>query len=124
MSARGRGRASTGTLPHARQRPARGEVAGAAEPPEVLRVREITVVDAKGTERVWTGAPVPDPIGWGKRSKRAAPASGIVLLDAKGDERSRYLTSDTYGEVWLGLDSEEAQEATFLANRRRRTERV
>ena len=27
-----------------------------------LRGRQITVVDAKGTERVWIGAPVPDPI--------------------------------------------------------------
>jgi len=30
--------------------------------PDTLRVRQIVVVDDKGTERVWIGAPVPDPI--------------------------------------------------------------
>jgi hypothetical protein len=29
---------------------------------DVLRVRQIVIVDEKGTERVWIGAPVPDPI--------------------------------------------------------------
>jgi hypothetical protein len=83
---------------------------------EVLRVRQITIVDANGTDRVWIGAPVPDPIVQGKRLKRAGPASGIILLDAKGNERGGLLTSDSSAEVWLGLDSEKGQEATFLAN--------
>ena len=40
----------------------------------------------------------------------------MVLLDAKGNERAGYLTGDAVGEVWIGLDSEQAQEVTFLAN--------
>ena len=84
--------------------------------PEVLRVRQITIVDANGTERVWIGAPVPDPIVQGKRVKRKGPASGIILLAANGNERGGFLTSDGAGEIWLGLDSEQGQEATFLAN--------
>jgi len=40
---------------------------------ESLRVRQITVVDAKGTERLWIGAPVPNPISEGKRVSRSGP---------------------------------------------------
>ena len=83
---------------------------------ESLRVRQITVVDAKGTERLWIGAPVPDPIFQGKRVSRSGPVSGVVLLDANGNERSGYVTSDLSGDVFLSLDSEKAQEALFLVN--------
>ena len=83
---------------------------------EVLRVRQITIVDENGKERVWIGAPVPDPIVQGERRKRSSPVSGIILLDAKGNERSGYVTSDNYGEVFLSLDSEKAQETLFLVN--------
>ena len=61
---------------------------------ESLRVRQITVVDAHGTERVWIGAPVPDPIIQGERRQRSGPISGLVLLDAKGNERAGFATSD------------------------------
>jgi hypothetical protein len=84
--------------------------------PDALRVRQITVVDANGVERVWIGAPVPDPVLQGQRVKRKGPASGVILLDADGDERGGFLTSDGAGEIWLGLDSKKGQEATFLAN--------
>jgi hypothetical protein len=87
-------------------------------PSESLRVRQITVVDANGVERVWIGAPVPDPMLGGRRGKRKAAASGIILLDADGDERGGFLTSDEPREIWLGLDSKKGQEATFLANAR------
>src|SRR5215471_11708146 len=83
---------------------------------DVLRVRQIVIVDEKGTERVWIGAPVPDPIIQGQRQKRSGPVSGIILLDAKGNERGGYVTSDGSGEVFMSLDSEKAQETLFLAN--------
>jgi hypothetical protein len=86
------------------------------DPPDKLRVRQITIVDEKGTERVWIGAPLPDPIVQGKRQTRSGPISGIVLLDAKGNERTGYATSDASGEVFLGLDSEKEQETLFLVN--------
>jgi hypothetical protein len=88
----------------------------AAAPPDKLRVRQITVVDDKGTERVWIGAPLPDPIVEGRRRTRSGPISGIVLLDAKGNERTGYATSDGSGEVFLGLDSEKEQQTLFLVN--------
>ena len=83
---------------------------------DTLRVRQIVIVDDKGTERVWIGAPVPDPIIQGQRQKRQGPVSGIVLLDAKGNERGGYVTSDLSGEVFMSLDSEKGQETPFLAN--------
>lgn len=83
---------------------------------EVLRVRQITIIDENGKERVWIGAPVPDPIIQGERQKRSSPLSGIILLDAKGYERGGYVTSDKSGEVFIGLDSEKGQETLFLVN--------
>lgn len=85
-------------------------------PSDVLRVRQITVVDNKGTERLWIGAPVPDPIVLGERRKRSAPMSGVIVLDTKGNERGGFGTSDVSGEVWMGLDSEKRQEARFIVN--------
>ena len=85
--------------------------------PENLRVRQITIVDESGKERVQIAAPLPDPMVQGQRQKRSGPVSGIILLDAKGNERSGYVTSDVYGEVFLSLDSEKGQESLFLVNR-------
>jgi hypothetical protein len=83
---------------------------------EDLRVRQITIVDEKGTERVWIGAPVPDPIVQGERRKRVGTISGIILLDANGNERAGFATGDLSGEVFMGLDSERGQEARFIVN--------
>lgn len=90
-----------------------------ASAPDVLRVRQITVVDANGVERVWIGAPVPDPIVEGQRGKRKGPASGMILLDADGDERGGFLTSDGPAEVWIGLDSKKGQRSDLLGESRR-----
>lgn len=82
----------------------------------VLRVRGLVVVDGAGVERVIIGAPVPDPISYGRRGTRLGGGSGILLLDADGNERSGYLTSDELGEVFLTLDAAARQQALFLAN--------
>lgn len=54
----------------------------------VLRVRGISVIDEKGTERVYIGAPVPEPLILGKRFPRGGRMSGIILFDEDGTERS------------------------------------
>ena len=54
----------------------------------MLRVRGVTVVDQRGTDRVWIGAPVPDPIVQGEQRPRSGPISGVILLDANGNERA------------------------------------
>ena len=53
----------------------------------ILRVRGIAVVDEHGMERIWIGAPAPDPRILGKRYKRLQPAYGIIFFDAEGNER-------------------------------------
>src|SRR5437868_3696323 len=66
-------------------------------PGQILRVRGLIVVDEHGIERVWIGAPLPDPSFLGKRGQRQAPISGILLMDADGTERSGYVT-DEFGQ--------------------------
>jgi hypothetical protein len=53
---------------------------------ENLHARQITIVDEKGTERMYIGSPVPDPMMGGKRQKRRSTDTGIVLNDAAGNE--------------------------------------
>jgi hypothetical protein len=85
-------------------------------PPDVLRVRQITIVDQKGTGRLILGAPLPDPIVDGRRVRRNGAVSGMVVLDARGNERGGFATGDSSGEVFIGLDSEESQEVLLLSN--------
>jgi hypothetical protein len=82
----------------------------------VLRVRGLVVVDENGTERVQIGAPLPDPLVLGKRTKRQGAISGILLMDAEGNERSGYATADATGEIFLTLDNVGEQTAMFYAN--------
>lgn len=85
------------------------------ESQNVLRVRGIVVVDEKGTERVWIGAPVPEPLILGKRFPRGGKMSGIILFDEEGNERSGYCTSDGYPNVLFTLDSIGQQHVLFMA---------
>jgi hypothetical protein len=93
------------------------ETAKAAAQPDVLIVKRLTVVDDKGTERIIIAAPLPDPMVQGKRTKREGAASGILILDPKGNERGGYVTSDTKDlGAFLTLDSEQGQVFTAYAN--------
>lgn len=100
--------AAPATMPAAPEHPSLAD--------SVLRVRGLVVVDAQGVERVIIGAPVPDPVSYGRRGTRLGGGSGILLLDPDGNERSGYLTSDQLGEVFLTLDAAVRQQALFLAN--------
>jgi hypothetical protein len=97
------------TMPRAIAKPADGEVR------EVLRVRQLSIIDANGVERVRIGAPVPEPIILGKRSRRDGAVSGIILYDAEGNERSGYVTGDDYPNVLFTLDSMARQHVLFMA---------
>jgi hypothetical protein len=55
--------------------------------PDMLTVKRLAVVDAKGTERVVIAAPLPNPIIQGTRVHRDAPVSGVLIFDPKGNER-------------------------------------
>lgn len=81
----------------------------------ILHVRGIVVVDENGTERIWIGAPVPEPLILGKRFPRGGKMSGIILFDEEGNERSGYCTSDGYPNVLFTLDSIGQQHVLFMA---------
>jgi hypothetical protein len=84
--------------------------------PGVLRVRQLTIVDERGTERLILGAPLPDPVVNGKRVRRSGAVSGMAVLDANGNERGGFAVGDASGEAFIGLDSEKSQEVLLLAN--------
>jgi hypothetical protein len=89
----------------------------ATAPPDTLTLKRLTIVDAKGTERVVMAAPLPDPIIQGKHVNRDGLVSGILIFDPKGNERGGYVTSDS-GDLaaFLSLDSERDQVFTAYAN--------
>lgn len=70
----------------------------------ILRVRGLVIVDKNGKDRVWIGAPLPNPMVLGKRYKRRMPISGILILDREGNERGGYVTN-AEGDATLSLDS-------------------
>lgn len=81
-----------------------GEPAPAAEAakPEAvdhdhLAVHRIDIVDDKGVVRLTIAAPTPDPVSQGKVLHRAFPVSGIVIFDAKGNERGGLGVADVPG---------------------------
>lgn len=89
-------------------------VSDSSTPSDILRVRGLVVVDENGTERVWVGAPLPEPLILGKRHPRGSNVSGILLFDEEGNERSGYVTSDGYPNVFFTLDSVGRQHVLFL----------
>ena len=84
------------------------------EAPKSLTVSELSVVDAKGTVRVRIGGQLPDAIVDGKVHPRGDSASGVILYDDTGEERSGYLTFGS-GNVGVTLDNRDGQTAEFLA---------
>ena len=71
----------------------------------------IVLLDSSGVDRVALGDPVPDPnIG-----RRIAPATGLVINDAAGFERTGYgvLTVGGKDRVNLGLDNASGEAVTL-----------
>ena len=83
---------------------------------DILRVRGLVVADANGVERVRIGAPLPEPIVLGKRIPRGGDISGILLYDAEGNERSGYVTSEGYPNVFFTLDGLGQQHVLFITD--------
>jgi hypothetical protein len=69
----------------------------------VLVLRAISIVDARGVERVRIAAPLPDPIMLGRRFDRGESVSGILIFDSEGNERGGYITDESRGAA-LTLD--------------------
>jgi hypothetical protein len=75
-------------------RHAEARVASNAED-SVLTLRELVIVDQRGTPRVRIAAPLPDPIMLGKRFNRGEAVSGILIYDGEGNERGGYITDES-----------------------------
>jgi hypothetical protein len=71
----------------------------------VLRLKGVTIVDDKGIERVWIGAPVESPIVMGRRHNRGTTAHGIILLDEQGHERGSFAMHDESSAIALTMDN-------------------
>jgi hypothetical protein len=80
-----------------------------------LRVRELVVVDERGTARVRIAAPLPSPIIHGRRATRDDSIAGILIYDHDGDERGGYVTDNSVGNAFLTLDSKSTQDMTLVA---------
>lgn len=87
---------------------------------DVLRVRELNVVDGNGITRVKIGSPLPNAVVDGQQNKTRGgrpedTMSGLLLFDAEGVERSGYATVDHgYSNVLLTLDDKRKQHAMFI----------
>lgn len=91
--------------------------AGAAA--RIVRAEQVVIEDANGVVRARLGADLPDAVVDGRRIPRGAEASGLLLYDQNGHERSGYVTFDN-GNVLLTLDAGAAggnrQTAYFMAD--------
>ena len=78
--------------------------AGAAALPDdgVLHARGIVIHDARGTDRIYIGAPVPS--GPGEKGERISPATGMILLDENRRERWGLGLQDS-GWLVMGFDA-------------------
>ncbi len=81
----------------------------------ILKVRGLIVTDSNGVERVWIGAPAPDPLLFGKRINRGEGFNGILMFDKTGTERSGYGTFDESNSVGITLDEAGRMVANFMA---------
>lgn len=97
--------------------PAHAADKAAARMPQELTLRRLAIVDAKGTERVVLGAPLPQPRLHGKSKSRGSEVgiSGMLIFDATGTERGGYATDDGYGNAMLTLDARGEQTFLLLA---------
>ena len=68
--------------------------------PSVLRVRGLVVVDSAGRDRIFLGAPVPDP----REGKRISPSVGLTVNDSAGNERFG-LGLHSNGRFTMGFDA-------------------
>lgn len=84
---------------------------------QVLKVRGLVVTDSTGVERVIVGSHFPPPQGIGHRKYRGdnSGVSGVMLYDHEGHERGGYVTGDSYGNIFLTLDSKISQRVLFMA---------
>ncbi|MDG3581241.1 hypothetical protein [Galbibacter pacificus] len=84
---------------------------------EILKVKGLVVTDSTGVARVIIGSHLPPAQSFGYRFYRGdnSGVSGVMLYDHEGQERGGYVTDDSYGNVFLTLDSKISQRVLFMA---------
>src|SRR5262245_32016491 len=63
-----------------------------APPPSSMRLTELVIVDDNGVERARLGGNLPEAVIDGQTRSRGDKAAGLLLYDAKGQERGGYVT--------------------------------
>lgn len=90
----------------------------ASTTPDVMRVRQLIVVDDKGVERVIVAGSLPGQWQNGKvntrRVTRPFKQGGILIFDKDGVERGGYLTEDRSDNALLTLDDKQQQEVLLV----------
>jgi hypothetical protein len=90
----------------------------ASSTPDVLRVRELVVVDQNGVERVIIGGTLPGQWENGKvntkRTVRPNKQAGVLIFDKDGVERGGYVTEDAHDNAMLTLDDKKQQEVLLV----------
>jgi hypothetical protein len=69
----------------------------------VITAKRLVIEDEHGVQRLILGAPAPDPMMHGKLVKRKSPFAGLIINDAKGDERGGIGMMDD-GTMSMGFD--------------------
>ena len=77
-----------------------GVGARAGQSPSVIRVRGVVVIDSAGRERIFIGAPVPDP----SEGRRSSPSVGLTVNDTNGYERFGFGLQES-GRFVMGFDA-------------------
>ena len=72
----------------------------AIQRPALIRVRGLIVVDSAGRERIFLGAPVPDP----REGRRISPSVGLTVNDSTGNERFGFGLQSN-GQFVMGFDA-------------------
>lgn len=83
-----------------------------------IDVDRINVLDSRGVVRARLGAALPDAVIDGTAKPRGDAAAGLMLYDARGQERGGYITFDKGDNVALTLDTRKGQTALFVAGPR------
>jgi hypothetical protein len=87
-----------------------------AHNPDILRAKQVAVVDDRGVVRARLGGNLPDPVMNGKTVPRGQNVAGILIYDDTGQERGGYVTFSPNGVAALTLDTRSKMVALFAAD--------
>lgn len=88
---------------------------GVAQPQaQKLRLRELTIVDEKGRDRIVIASPLPDPVVDGKVARRVRFVSAAVQFKAADGTEQGGIALSEDGSMIFGIDDERGHERAHL----------